>query len=154
MDKLIDKIQELELENTQLRVQLNRAKERNHVLEDKDKKVCEKFADSKKRLREAEGQRVWVGYALLGANPEIDARNDRLDQAFQTIRDLDNTFERSNAMKKESRENYEAQILELRTTLEECKELLAKEQLEGGRFTEACYASISTLEVLMSKSRT
>lgn len=32
MDKLINQIKELELENTQLPVQLNCAKERNHVL--------------------------------------------------------------------------------------------------------------------------
>ena len=36
-------------------------------------------------------------------------------------------------MKKEAREDYEAQILELRTTLKECKDLLAKEQLERVR---------------------
>ncbi|XP_050893147.1 uncharacterized protein LOC127098561 [Lathyrus oleraceus] len=50
MDKLTSQIKELKLENTQLRVQLNRAKERNHVLEDKGKQVCEKFEDSKRRL--------------------------------------------------------------------------------------------------------
>lgn len=33
-------------------------------------------------------------------------------------------------MKKEAREDYKAQLLELRTTLKECKDLLAKEQLE------------------------
>lgn len=39
MDKLTDKIKELELENMQLRVQLNYAKELNHALEDKGKQV-------------------------------------------------------------------------------------------------------------------
>lgn len=34
-------------------------------------------------------------------------------------------------MKKNTREDYEAQILELRITLKESKDLLAKEQLEG-----------------------
>lgn len=33
-------------------------------------------------------------------------------------------------MNNEAREDYEAQILELRTTLKECEDLLAKEQLE------------------------
>lgn len=32
-------------------------------------------------------------------------------------------------MKKEAEEDYEAQILELRTTLKECKDLLVKEHL-------------------------
>ncbi|XP_050908917.1 uncharacterized protein LOC127122660 [Lathyrus oleraceus] len=130
MDKLTSQIKELELENTQLRVELNRAKERKHVLEDKGKQVREKFEDSKKRLRLAEGQRVWVGGALQGANFEVDFRNEELDRASRIIKDLENTVERSNAMKKEAREDYEAQILELRTTLKEYKDLLAKEQLE------------------------
>ncbi|XP_050885453.1 uncharacterized protein LOC127091004 [Lathyrus oleraceus] len=130
MDKLTSQIKDLELENTQLRVQLNRAKECNHVLEDKGNQVCEKFEDSKKRLRLAEGQIVWVGGALQGANYELDFRNDELDRASRIIKDFENTVERSNAMKKEAREDYEAQILELRTTLKEYKDLLAKEQLE------------------------
>ncbi|XP_050897097.1 uncharacterized protein LOC127103903 [Lathyrus oleraceus] len=130
MDKLTNQIKELELENTQLRVQLNRAKERNHVLEDKGKQLCEKFEDSKKRLRVVEGQRVWVGGSLQRDNSELDFRNDKLDQAYRVIKDREKTIERSNAMKKEAREDYEAQILELRTTLKECKDLLSKEQLE------------------------
>ncbi|XP_050918910.1 uncharacterized protein LOC127136394 [Lathyrus oleraceus] len=130
MDKLTDKIQELELENTQLRVQLNRAKERNHTFEDNGKKVYEEFAVSKKRLKEVKYQRVWVGGALLGANSELDTRNDKLDQAYRSIRDLEKTFERSNSMKKEAREDYKAKVLELRATLKECKDLLAKEHLE------------------------
>lgn len=91
MDILTDKIKELELENTPLRVQLNRPKERNHVLEDKGKQVCEEFMVSKKKLREVEDQRVWVGGALIGANSELEAHNNKLDQAFLTIRDLEKT---------------------------------------------------------------
>ena len=48
MDKLTNQFKELELENTQLRVQLNRVEERNHVLEDKGKQVCENFEDRKR----------------------------------------------------------------------------------------------------------
>lgn len=100
MEKLTDKIIDLKLENTQLRVQLNRAKERNHTLEDKGKQDCEKFTVSKKRLREVEGKKVWVDDALLGANFELETHNDKLDQAYRTIRDLEKTVERSNAMNK------------------------------------------------------
>ena len=64
MDKLTNQIKELELENTQLRVKPNRAKEHNHVLEDKGKQVSKKFKDSKKRLWIDEGHRVWVGGAI------------------------------------------------------------------------------------------
>ncbi|XP_050890484.1 uncharacterized protein LOC127095902 [Lathyrus oleraceus] len=130
MDKLTNKIRELELENTQLRVQLGLTKKHNNVLEDKGKQVCEEFEVIKKRLREVEGQRVWVGHALQGSNFELDAHNNKLDQAYRTIKDLERTVERSNVMNKEVREDYEAQIPELRTTLKECKDLLSQEQLE------------------------
>lgn len=39
VDKLTNKIKELELENTQLRIQLNRTEQRNEDLEDKGKQV-------------------------------------------------------------------------------------------------------------------
>lgn len=76
-----------------------------------------------------EGKRVWVDGALQGANSERDFRNNKSDQAYYTIKDLEKTVERSNTMK-EDREDYKAQILELRTTLKECKYLLGQEQLE------------------------
>lgn len=98
-------------------------------MEENGKLVYEKSMANKKGLREVECQRVWVGGALLGANLELDAHYNKLDQAYQTIRDLRKTVERYNAMKKEVRENYEAQILELRTTLKEFNDLLAKEQV-------------------------
>ncbi|XP_050908895.1 uncharacterized protein LOC127122635 [Lathyrus oleraceus] len=87
MHNFIDKIRDLDLENTQLRVQLNHAKEHNHTLEDKGKQVCEKFVVNKNRLREVEGQRILVGGVLQGANFELDGRNDKLDQAYRTIRE-------------------------------------------------------------------
>lgn len=58
-------------------------------------------------------------WCLLEVNYELDAHNDKLDQAYQTIRDLEKTVERCNSMKKEARKDYEAQILELRTILKE-----------------------------------
>lgn len=67
---------------------------------------------------------------LQEVNSELDFCNDKLDQACQTIKDLEKTVERSNAMMKEAREDYESQILEVRTTLKESKVLLAKEHLE------------------------
>lgn len=129
VDKLTDKIRELKLENTQLRVQLNRTKQHNDVLEDKGKQVEEEFEASKKRLREVEGKRVWVGGTLLGANSELDLCN-KLDQAYHTIKDHEKIIKRSTTMKKEAWQYYEAQILDLRTTLKKRKDLLAQEQLE------------------------
>lgn len=40
-------------------------------------------------------------------------------------------------MKKEDRQDYKDQILELRTTLKECKDLLAKEQLERDKIHQS-----------------
>lgn len=94
------------------------------------KQVIEELEVNKKRLREVEGKRVWVSGVIQGANSELGFRNNKLDQAYCTIKDLEKTVERSHTLKKEVREDYEAQILELRTTLKECKYLLAKEQLE------------------------
>lgn len=99
MDKPINKIRELELEKTQLRVQLNRTKQCNNVLEDKGKQVIEEFDAKKKRLREVEGQRVWVGGSLQGENSELDFCNNKLDQAYRTIKDLEKTVESLNATK-------------------------------------------------------
>lgn len=103
VDKLTNKIKELELENPQLRVQLNYTKQRNKDLEDKGEKVKEEFERNKKRLREVRGKRGWVGGALLGANFEINFRNNKLDQSWRTVKDLEKTIELSNAMKKASR---------------------------------------------------
>lgn len=130
VDKLTDKIWELELENTQLQVQLIPTKQHNKFLEDNSKLVEEEFEVNKKRLREVEGTKVWVDGAMLWANSELDFRNNKLDQAYHTIKYLEKIVEWSNAMKKEAREDYVAQILELRTILKECKDLLAQEKLE------------------------
>lgn len=64
MDKLTEKTWDLEFESTQLRVQLSRTKQQNFDLEDKGKLVSEEFEVNKKRLREVEGKRVWVGGVL------------------------------------------------------------------------------------------
>lgn len=113
-----------------INIRISRTKQRNLDLEDMGKQVSEEFEVSKKRLREVEGKRVWVGGPLQGANSELDFHNNKLDQTYCTIKDLENTVERSNTIKKEAQKDYEAQILELRTTLKDCKDLLAKEQLE------------------------
>lgn len=104
MDKITNKIRKLKLENTQLRVELSRAKQHNTVLEDKGKQVSEEFEVSKKRLREVEGKRVRVGSSLQGASFELDFRNNKLDQSYRTIKDLEKPVERYNTMKKEARE--------------------------------------------------
>lgn len=71
MGKITNQILELELENAQLRVQLGHTKEHNYALEEKGKQVCEEFTTNKKRMREVEGQRIWVGGSLIGATYEL-----------------------------------------------------------------------------------
>lgn len=67
---------------------------------------------------------------MLGDNSELNFWNNKLDQAWSTVKDLEKVVELSNAMKKVAREDYEAQILELRNTVNECKGHLTREQLE------------------------
>lgn len=80
-------------------------------MEDKVKHVKEEFKINNKRLGEVEGKREWVGGALLGANSELNFRNNKLDQAWHIVKDLEKTVELSNVMKKATKEVYEAQIL-------------------------------------------
>lgn len=91
MDKHTDKIREIELENTQQRVQLGRTKECKYALEDMGKQVCEEFAVNKKRPRGVAGQRIWAGGALLWANSNLDARNNKVEKVYRTIKDLEKT---------------------------------------------------------------
>lgn len=68
VEKLIAQIKELEVENSQLQLQLNKEKKKNEDLEDENKEVKAKFERSKKRARDQKGNKEWVGGALLGAN--------------------------------------------------------------------------------------
>lgn len=79
VEKLAAKIKELEMENTQIRVQLNRAKQKNEYLEDESKEIKENLESNKKIIRDEKGKRDWVGYDLLGANSELNGRNNELD---------------------------------------------------------------------------
>lgn len=47
-----------------------------------------------------------MGGALLGVNFELNFRNNKLDQAWRIIKDLEKTIELSNVMKKAAREDY------------------------------------------------
>ena len=68
VDKLTSKISELELENTRLRFQLIKEKQRGDDLEDEGKEVKTLYETSKKRAMEEKVKKEWVGGALLGAN--------------------------------------------------------------------------------------
>lgn len=77
-------------------------------MEDEGKKIKEKFENNKKRLKDEKGKKKWVSGALLGANSELNFCKNKLDQAWRTVKDLENTIELSNTMKKSTREDYEA----------------------------------------------
>lgn len=99
-------------------------------MEDEGKKIKEKFENNKKRIRDEKEKKEWVGGALLGANSKLNIRNNELDRAWHIFKDLEKTVELSNAMKKASREYYEAQIPELRNIIKECKDHLSYEKIE------------------------
>lgn len=52
VEKLVSHIKDLEVENSQLRLQLNKEKQKNEDLEDESKEVKAQFENSKKRARE------------------------------------------------------------------------------------------------------
>lgn len=130
VDKLTSKISELELENTRLRLQLIKEKQRGDDLEDKGKEVKTLYATSKKRAKEEKGKKESVSGALLGENLELDGRNNELDRAWRVVRDLERILELTNRDKKSTKEDYEAQIDELRNTIKEYQDHAAREKLE------------------------
>lgn len=88
------------------------------------------YENSKKRVREEKGKKEWVGGALLGANSKLSGRNNELDRAWRVVRDLERTLELTNMDKKSAREDYEAQISELRKTTKEYQDHASREKLE------------------------
>ncbi|XP_050896034.1 uncharacterized protein LOC127102734 [Lathyrus oleraceus] len=92
VNKFTSKISELELENTLLRLQLIKEKQRGDDLEDEGKEVKTLYESSKKRAREEKGKKEWVGGALLGANSELNGHNKELDRAWRVIQDLERTL--------------------------------------------------------------
>ena len=79
VEKLVTQIKELKVENSQLRLQLNKEKQKNEDFKDESKEVKAQFESSKKRAMDEKGKRGWVGGALLGANFELSGCNDELD---------------------------------------------------------------------------
>lgn len=136
-DKLTSKINELELENTRLRLQLIKEKQRGDDLEDKGKEVKTLYETSKKRVREEKGKKEWVGGALRGANSELNGQNNKLDRAWRVVRDLERTLELTNIDKKSAKEDYKAQISELRKTIKEYQDHASHEKLEKERIHRA-----------------
>lgn len=92
VDKLTSKISELELENTLLRLQLIKEKQRGDDLEYECKQVKNLYQSSKKRAREEKWKKEWVGGAVLGANFELSCRNNELDWAWCIVWDLERTL--------------------------------------------------------------
>lgn len=113
-----------------MRLQIIKEKQKGDDLEDAGKKVKILYETSRKRVREEKGKKEWVGGAFPGANSELDGRNKELDRAWRVVRDLERTLELTNMDKKSAKEDYEAQISELRKTIKGYQDHASCEKLE------------------------
>ncbi|KAI5437054.1 hypothetical protein KIW84_023248 [Lathyrus oleraceus] len=109
MEKLATKVKELELENTELRIQMNRV-----ILENQN-------------LKEERSTSV------------IRTRKEELKKAEYRICELGRMLDKSLMDKKEIKLNFEAQIRELRDTLKKCEEKLSREILQKEEAERNCH---------------
>lgn len=104
---------------------------------DEGKKVKTLYESNKKRAREEKGKKEWVSGALLRADLELSGRNNELDRVYRVVWDLERTLELINMDKKSAREDYEAQINELRKTIKEYQDYASREKLEKEKIHRA-----------------
>ncbi|XP_050916396.1 uncharacterized protein LOC127131524 [Lathyrus oleraceus] len=129
MEKLTAKVKELELEITELRIQMNRAILENKYLKDEHKGKPQELEDSNKRARLLEDQKDDLDHILIGCTSVIRTRKEELKKAEYRICELGRMLDRSLMEKKEIKLDFEAQIRELKDTLKKCKEKLSREIL-------------------------
>ncbi|XP_050878039.1 uncharacterized protein LOC127081857 [Lathyrus oleraceus] len=121
MEKLTTKVKELELENTELRIQMNRAILENQNLNDERKGKAQELKDSNKRSRLLEDQKDDLDHILIGSTSVIQTRKEDLKKDEYRICELGRMLDRSLMETKEIKLDFEAQIRELKDTLKKCK---------------------------------
>ncbi|XP_050876877.1 uncharacterized protein LOC127080605 [Lathyrus oleraceus] len=129
VEKLNAKIKELELENSELQLKLNRTTLENENLKDERKEKDRDLEASNKRARTFEDKKDELDDILIGTKPVFKTKNEELKKAHLKIQELDKMLERSLVEKREARIDYESQICELRDTLKNCKDKLSREVL-------------------------
>ncbi|XP_050889582.1 uncharacterized protein LOC127094852 [Lathyrus oleraceus] len=129
VEKLNAKIKELELENSELRLKLNRTPLENENLKDERQEKDRDLEASNKRARTFEDKKDELDDILIGTKFMFKTKNEELKKAHLKIQELDKMLERSLMEKREARLDYEAQIRELRDTLKNCKDKLSREVL-------------------------
>ncbi|KAI5437923.1 hypothetical protein KIW84_023883 [Lathyrus oleraceus] len=129
MEKLTTKVKELKLENTELRIQMNRVILENQNLKEERKGKAQELEDSNKRARLLEDQKDDLDHILIGSTSVIRTRKEELKKVEYRICELGRMLDKSVMDKKEIKLNFKAQIRELRDTLKKCKEKLSREIL-------------------------
>jgi len=139
MEKLATKVKELELENTELRIQMNRVILENQNLKEERKGKAQELEDSNKRARLLEDQKDDLDHILLGSTSVIRTRKEELKKAEYRICELGRLLDKSLMDKKEIKLDFEAQIRDLRDALKKCEEKLSREILQKEEAERNCH---------------
>ncbi|KAI5382609.1 hypothetical protein KIW84_070157 [Lathyrus oleraceus] len=139
MEKLVTKVKELEVENADLRIQMNRVILENQNLKEERKGKAQELEDSNKRARLLEDQKDDLDHILLGSTSVIRTRKEELKKAEYRICELGRLLDKSLMDKKEIKLDFEAQIRDLREALKKCEEKLSREILQKEEAERNCH---------------
>ncbi|XP_050877928.1 uncharacterized protein LOC127081751 [Lathyrus oleraceus] len=139
MEKLVTKVKELEVENAELRIQMNRVILENQNLKEERKGKAQELEDSNKRARLLEDQKDDLDHILLGSTSVIRTRKEELKKAEYRICELGRLLDKSLMDKKEIKLDFEAQIRDLREALKKCEEKLSREILQKEEAERNCH---------------
>lgn len=139
MEKLVTKVKELEVENAELRIQMNRVILENQNLKEERKGKAQELEDNNKRARLLEDQKDDLDHILLGSTSVIRTRKEELKKAEYRICELGRLLDKSLMDKKEIKLDFEAQIRDLRDALKKCEEKLSREILQKEEAERNCH---------------
>lgn len=117
MEKLNAKVRELELENNELQIKMNRVVLENQNLKDERKGKAKELEDSNKRARLLEDQKDDLDHILIGSTSVIQTIKEELKKDEYIIYELGRMLDRPLVEKKETKLDFEAHIRELKDTL-------------------------------------
>ncbi|XP_050916156.1 uncharacterized protein LOC127131270, partial [Lathyrus oleraceus] len=138
VEKLNNRIKELELENADLRIRLGRVSVENGNLKDDQQKKDKELEVSNKRARESEARREKFGQALFSTKSVFKSKEEELDRALLRIQKLNKTLELTLEMKREARLISEIRTRELENTIQKYKDALEREKLKTEESERVC----------------
>ncbi|XP_050890237.1 uncharacterized protein LOC127095610, partial [Lathyrus oleraceus] len=138
VEKLNNRIKELELENADLRIRLGRVSVENGNLKDDQQKKDKELEVSNKRARESEARREKFGQALFSTKSVFKSKEEELDRALLRIQKLNKTLELTLEMKREARLISEIRTRELENTIQKYQDALEREKLKTEESERVC----------------